>query len=177
MLRLAGASRKSATTMAAFARWPRSVPTGMQRRACEGVRRHQGRGNAGISLGPHRPACTRVFPKVYVDAGLATHNLGSRAPALLAEALELAPYRTFLCSSDASGLPGLYDLGVGSSIARCPTSSPPACRRSLYRTNRGAPDQEALRRKRRTCPPARRPDVTAVSAGAAGLTPAPLKLG
>ena len=114
---------------------------------------------------------------MYVDAGLATHNLGSRAPALLAEALELAPYRKFLYSSDAFGLPELYDLGVGSSIARCPTSSPPACRRSLYRTNRSAPDQEALRRKRQTCPPARRPDVTAVSADAAGLTPIPLKLG
>ena len=177
-MRLTGASRKSATTMAAFARWPRSVPTGMQRRACEGVRRHQGRGNAGISLGPHRPACTRVFPKVYVDAGLATHNLGSRAPALLAEALELAPYRTFLYSSDASGPPELYDLGaraLPSRAVRLPRRRPAG--RSLHRTNRGAPDQEALRRKRRTCPPARRPDVTAVSAGAAGLTPTPLKLG
>ena len=85
----------------------------MERRACEGVRRHRGRGNAGISLGPHRPACIRVFPKVYVDAGLATHNLGSRAPALLAEALELAPYRTFLYSSDASGPPELHDLRRG----------------------------------------------------------------
>jgi predicted TIM-barrel fold metal-dependent hydrolase len=49
---------------------------------------------------------------VYVDAGLATHNLGSRAPALLAEALELAPFGKFLYSSDAFGLPELYYLGA-----------------------------------------------------------------
>jgi len=53
-----------------------------------------------------------VFPQVYVDAGLATHNLGARAPALLAEALELAPFGKFLYSSDAFGLPELYYLGA-----------------------------------------------------------------
>ncbi len=42
----------------------------------------------------HREAgyLAQVFPQVYVDAGLAMHNLGARAPALLAEALELAPF-------------------------------------------------------------------------------------
>jgi len=62
----------------------------------------------------HREAgyLAQVFPHVYVDAGLATHNLGSRAPALLAEALELAPYGKFLYSSDAFGLPELYYLGA-----------------------------------------------------------------
>jgi len=60
----------------------------------------------------HREAgyLAQVFPNVYVDAGLATHNLGSRSPALLAEALELAPYRKFLYSSDAFRLPGLCYL-------------------------------------------------------------------
>jgi uncharacterized protein len=62
----------------------------------------------------HREASylAQVFPQVYVDAGLATHNLGSRAPALLAEALELAPFGKFLYSSDAFGLPELYYLGA-----------------------------------------------------------------
>ena len=61
----------------------------------------------------HREAgyLAQVFPHVYVDAGLATHNLGARAPALLAEALELTPFGKFLCSSDAFGLPELYYLG------------------------------------------------------------------
>jgi len=62
----------------------------------------------------HREAgyLAQVFPHVYVDAGLATHNLGARAPALLAEVLELAPYGKFLYSSDAFGLPELYYLGA-----------------------------------------------------------------
>jgi predicted TIM-barrel fold metal-dependent hydrolase len=62
----------------------------------------------------HREAgyLAQVFPHVYMDAGLATHNLGARAPALLAEALELAPFGKFLYSSDAWGLPELYYLGA-----------------------------------------------------------------
>jgi hypothetical protein len=62
----------------------------------------------------HREAgyLAQVFPHVYVDAGLATHNVGARAPALLAEALELAPYGKFLYSSDAFGLPELYYLSA-----------------------------------------------------------------
>ena len=62
----------------------------------------------------HREAgyLAQVFPHVYVDAGLATHNLGARAPALLAEALELTPYGKFLYSSDAFGLPELFYLGA-----------------------------------------------------------------
>jgi uncharacterized protein len=54
----------------------------------------------------------QVFPNVYFDAGLATHNLGTRASALLAEALELAPFGKFLYSSDAFGLPELYYLAA-----------------------------------------------------------------
>ena len=62
----------------------------------------------------HREAgyLAQVFPQVYIDAGLATHNLGTRAPALLAEALELAPFGKFLYSSDAFGLPELYYLAA-----------------------------------------------------------------
>ncbi len=62
----------------------------------------------------HREAgyLAQVFPHVYIDAGLATHNLGRRAPALLAEALELAPFGKFLYSSDAFGLPELYYLAA-----------------------------------------------------------------
>jgi uncharacterized protein len=62
----------------------------------------------------HREAgyLAQVFPLVYADLGLATHNVGARAGALLAEALELVPLRKFLFSSDAFGLPELYYLGT-----------------------------------------------------------------
>jgi hypothetical protein len=60
----------------------------------------------------HREAgyLAQVFPHVYADLGLATHNVGCRAPAVLAEALEMVPLRKFLFSSDAFGLPELYYL-------------------------------------------------------------------
>jgi uncharacterized protein len=62
----------------------------------------------------HREAgyLAQVFPNVYADLGLATHNVGARAPEVLAEALELVPLRKFLFSSDAFGLPELYYLGT-----------------------------------------------------------------
>jgi hypothetical protein len=62
----------------------------------------------------HREAgyLAQVFPPVYADLGLATHNVGARATALLGEALELVPLRKFLFSSDAFGLPELYYLGT-----------------------------------------------------------------
>jgi predicted TIM-barrel fold metal-dependent hydrolase len=62
----------------------------------------------------HREAgyLAQVFPNVYADLGLATHNVGSRAPVVLAEALELVPLGKFLYSSDAFGLPELYYLGA-----------------------------------------------------------------
>jgi hypothetical protein len=62
----------------------------------------------------HREAgyLAQVFPLVYADLGLATHNVGSRAGAVLAEALELVPLRKFLFSSDAFGMPELYYLGT-----------------------------------------------------------------
>jgi predicted TIM-barrel fold metal-dependent hydrolase len=62
----------------------------------------------------HRNAgfLAQVFGHVFVDVGLATHNVGHRAPALLAELLELAPFGKVLFSSDAFGLAELYLLGT-----------------------------------------------------------------
>ncbi|HEV7727458.1 MAG: Amidohydrolase [Modestobacter sp.] len=62
----------------------------------------------------HRQAgfLAQVFGHVFVDVGLATHNLGHRAPAILAELLELAPFGKVLFSSDAFGLAELYLLGT-----------------------------------------------------------------
>ena len=60
----------------------------------------------------HAGYLAQVFPHVFVDVGLATHNVGHRAPALVAETLELAPFGKFLYSSDAFGLPELYHLGA-----------------------------------------------------------------
>ena len=62
----------------------------------------------------HREAgyLAQVFPLVYADLGLATHNTGARSAGLLGEALELVPLRKFLFSSDAFGLPELYYLGT-----------------------------------------------------------------
>ncbi|XRQ14043.1 amidohydrolase family protein [Actinomadura welshii] len=60
----------------------------------------------------HAGYLAQVLPNVYADAGLATHNLGYRAPALIAELLELAPFGKVLYSSDAFGLAELYHLGA-----------------------------------------------------------------
>ncbi|CCH89375.1 Amidohydrolase [Modestobacter italicus] len=62
----------------------------------------------------HRNAgfLAQVFGHVFVDVGLATHNLGHRSDALLRELLELAPFGKVLFSSDAFGLAELYLLGT-----------------------------------------------------------------
>ncbi len=62
----------------------------------------------------HRNAgfLSQVFGHVFVDVGLATHNLGARSAALLPELLELAPFGKVLFSSDAFGLAELYLLGT-----------------------------------------------------------------
>jgi predicted TIM-barrel fold metal-dependent hydrolase len=62
----------------------------------------------------HRNAAylAQVFEHVFVDVGLATHNAGFRAPAILAELLELAPFGKVLFSTDAFGLAELYHLGT-----------------------------------------------------------------
>jgi len=54
----------------------------------------------------------QVFPHVFVDVGLATHNVGLRAGAVIAETLELTPFGKFLFSTDAFGLAELYHLGT-----------------------------------------------------------------
>jgi hypothetical protein len=53
-----------------------------------------------------------VFPHVYADIGLALTHTGSRAAAVLAEFLELAPFGKLLFSTDAYGLPELYVVGA-----------------------------------------------------------------
>jgi predicted TIM-barrel fold metal-dependent hydrolase len=62
----------------------------------------------------HREAgyLAQVWSHVFLDVSLATHNLGRRSAALLAEALELAPFGKVLYASDAYGLPELFYLGA-----------------------------------------------------------------
>lgn len=54
----------------------------------------------------------QIFAHVYIDVGLATHSVGLRASAVVAEALELTPFTKFCFSTDAYGLPELYFLGT-----------------------------------------------------------------
>ena len=113
----------------------------------------------------HREAgyLAQVFPHVYVDAGLATHNLGARAPALLAEALELAPFGKFLYSSDAFGLPELFYLGAALFRSALSSFLRTGLNEDLY-TERscGASDPDALRRQCEARIPAWPPDVIGV---------------
>ena len=60
----------------------------------------------------HAGFLAQVFSNVFLDVGLATHNLGRGSRAIIAEALELAPFGKMLYSSDAFGLPELYYLGA-----------------------------------------------------------------
>ena len=62
----------------------------------------------------HREAgyLAHVFPHVYFDLGLTTMYVGARAPAVLAEGLELAPFAKLLYSSDAAGPAELHYLGA-----------------------------------------------------------------
>lgn len=62
----------------------------------------------------HRNAgyLAQVFSNVFLDVGLATHNLGQGSRRLVAETLELAPFGKVLYSSDAFALPELYYLGA-----------------------------------------------------------------
>jgi predicted TIM-barrel fold metal-dependent hydrolase len=54
-----------------------------------------------------------VFEQVYVDVGLTLHHVGpARARAILAEVLEITPFRKLLYSSDAYGLAEFYRLGA-----------------------------------------------------------------
>ncbi len=62
----------------------------------------------------HREAAylAGMWPHVYLDVGEAIPHTGHRAPAILAEALELAPWHKVLYASDAFGLAEIYHLGV-----------------------------------------------------------------
>ncbi|MFD5335520.1 amidohydrolase family protein [Streptomyces hawaiiensis] len=54
-----------------------------------------------------------VFERVYLDVGLTLHYVGpARAGAVLAEALEITPFRKLLYSSDAYGVPEFHHLGA-----------------------------------------------------------------
>lgn len=54
-----------------------------------------------------------VFERVYLDVGLALHHVGpARAGAVLAEALEITPFRKLLHSSDAYGVAEFHHLGA-----------------------------------------------------------------
>ncbi|MFG2555502.1 amidohydrolase family protein [Streptomyces sp. NPDC048581] len=54
-----------------------------------------------------------VFEQVYLDVGLTLHHVGpARSRAILAEALEITPFRKLLYSSDAYGLAEFYRLGA-----------------------------------------------------------------
>ncbi|MFE5393805.1 amidohydrolase family protein [Streptomyces sp. NPDC056568] len=54
-----------------------------------------------------------VFEGVYLDVGLTLHHVGpARAGAVLAEALEITPFRKLLYSSDAYGLAEFHHLGA-----------------------------------------------------------------
>ncbi|ANS69458.1 amidohydrolase 2 [Streptomyces lincolnensis] len=54
-----------------------------------------------------------VFERVYVDVGLTLHYVGpARARAVLAEVLEITPFRKLLYSSDAYGVAEFYHLGA-----------------------------------------------------------------
>jgi predicted TIM-barrel fold metal-dependent hydrolase len=62
----------------------------------------------------HRQAAylANVLPHVYFDLGLTIPYVGSRAAAVLAEALELGPFHKLLYSSDAYGLSELFLAGA-----------------------------------------------------------------
>jgi uncharacterized protein len=62
----------------------------------------------------HREAAylAGVYAHVYLDVGLAVNYVGYRAPQVLAEALETAPFHKLLYSSDAFGLAELHLLAA-----------------------------------------------------------------
>lgn len=54
----------------------------------------------------------QVYPHVWFDVGLAINYVGARARAIVAESMELAPFRKILFSSDAWGPAELHFLGA-----------------------------------------------------------------
>lgn len=53
-----------------------------------------------------------VYPHVFFDVGLALNHVGPRAKAVVAEAMEIAPYQKLLYSSDGFGISELHYLGA-----------------------------------------------------------------
>jgi uncharacterized protein len=79
----------------------------------------------------HRQAgwLAQAYPHVYADVGLTLTHVGDRAPQVLAEAMELAPFGKLLFSTDAYGLPELYLVGVEqyrAALADCTAGLPDA---------------------------------------------------
>jgi hypothetical protein len=62
----------------------------------------------------HRQAAVlaSVFPHAYLDVGEALNHVGASSRAILAEAMEVAPFHKLLYSSDAWGLAELHYLGA-----------------------------------------------------------------
>jgi predicted TIM-barrel fold metal-dependent hydrolase len=62
----------------------------------------------------HRQAgyLAQAYPHVYLDVGLAINHVGARAPAVVAESMELAPFGKVLFSSDGWGPAELHYLGA-----------------------------------------------------------------
>lgn len=60
----------------------------------------------------HSGFLAQVYPHVFFDVGLAINYVGARAPEVVAESLELAPFRKILFSSDAWGPAELHALGA-----------------------------------------------------------------
>ncbi len=98
----------------------------------------------------HRQAAclANVFPHVYLDVGEALNHVGASSAAVLAEALEVAPFHKQLYSSDAYGLAELHYLGRG----RVPPGPGPGDRRVHRRrrlvAGRRRPGGAADRRRR-----------------------------
>lgn len=59
----------------------------------------------------HAGYLSQVFPHVFMDVGLATHNTGALSTNVIAETLEMVPFGKLLYSSDAFGLSEFYYLG------------------------------------------------------------------
>jgi predicted TIM-barrel fold metal-dependent hydrolase len=60
----------------------------------------------------HAAYLTQVFPHVFLDIGLAVHNVGFRASAIIAETLELAPFGKVLFATDGFALAETHYLGT-----------------------------------------------------------------
>ncbi|MFH8977084.1 amidohydrolase family protein [Streptomyces sp. NPDC017890] len=92
-----------------------AVTTGLERGGFESLL-SEGEAWPGVSPfdSPAGLAVRRqVFERVYLDVSLTLHHVGpARTGAILAEALEVAPFRKLLYSSDAYGVAEFHHLGA-----------------------------------------------------------------